>query len=372
MEDHVRSRMRTLSFAIVALAVVLCAPVARGVPIDALTRMEGYGATELSGIGLVVGLNGTGDGNEHLPLARKLAAYMSERGTHVGLPEELADGNSVAIVHVSLDVPEEGAKRGDTFDVRISTMHSAGSLAGGRLISTPLSGPLPGQGVYAFASGDVEVSETSPTSGRVVQGGYISESINMGSIVSPDGSFVLNLRPQYAGMANAEQIAEMINQDRASLVGEAATPPASVIDARSVRVEIPDAEMKEPTNFIAHVQSIELDQTLLNNTPRIRINKDNGTIAVSGTVTIEPTVLSHKGMTITITEPPPEPGTPENPRVEQRDWAKLSTGDDESAEARLEDLVRALEKLDVPAEERVDIVITLHNGGFIHGTLEVE
>lgn len=357
-------------FTLASVALALCATPARALSVQDIAQLRGYGESEIWGLGLVTGLNGTGDGNDALPLARQIAAFMHEGGNPVPLLEELADGANVATVQVLATIPKEGAKMGDKIDVRVMAFHKAESLAGGTLFITPLRGPLRGQGVYAFASGLVEADPATPTSGRIVLGAQMSTDIDM-DVIQPDGSITLQLHPRYAGWPNAKTLANLVNQDLEGLSASAGLV-AQALDGKSVRVVIPPAELADPANFLGRILSMRLDESLLENPARIIVNQATGMIAISGDVTISPTVLAHRDLVITIIEPPPPPGTPERPRVTTQEWAALSTGDNERARARLADLVAALEQLDVPPTERVDIIVRLARAGLIHGELIVE
>ena len=110
---------------------------------------------------------------------------------------ELAKRRAAALVIVTCDIPAGGGRTGDVFDVRVSVMHTATDIAGGTLLVAPLRGPLPGQGVYAFARGEVTVENRAmPTIGIVRQGAQLVRDL----AVTIDGSsFNLVLQPAYAG-----------------------------------------------------------------------------------------------------------------------------------------------------------------------------
>ena len=90
---------------------------------------------------------------------------------------------------------------------------------------------------------------------------------------------------------------------------------------------------------------------------------------VTGDVEISPVVISHKGLTITTTSPPPVP-TPRNPVTNISETVALHTGNEGGA--RLQDLVNALEQLKVPVEDRITIVKELYQSGKLHAKLVEE
>ena len=69
------------AWALAVVACVLAAP-AHGVQIQDLVRLKGTETSTLNGMGLVVGLNGTGDGDKSLPTIRKLANMMTVLEAH--------------------------------------------------------------------------------------------------------------------------------------------------------------------------------------------------------------------------------------------------------------------------------------------------
>ncbi len=344
-----------------------------GVEVQDLVRLEGYGGSELWGIGLVVGLAGTGDGGEILPVARPLARMLERGANPVPDLEELADSNSVALVSVTVALPEMGVKKGDRIDAQVQTLMGASSLEGGRLFITMLTGPLPGQGVYAMASGVVDLQGTTATSGVVPLGARMIEDVDK-PVVSPDGTVVLNVLPRYASWAIADRIASNINQDVNGLAfeGEEIEPVARVRDERTVVVDIPDADLSRPSGFLSSMLTIVLDESLLDLPARVVINEREGSIVLTGDVTISPTVVSHRDLVVT-TVTPEIPADELPPRIEDESSEVVATdAADDRGLAKAEDLLKALRKLDVPVGEQITIIKQLHRAGHLHGELIFE
>src|SRR5215468_249871 len=138
---------------------------AASVSVQSLVRIANQGKTPLRGLGIVLGLNGTGDQGKDLVLARPLAQVYANNGNPIPDLKDLANAKSAALVFLHCELPETGARKDDTFDVFVTASHSASSLAGGRLMLAPLMGPLPGQelpppqgwGAVAFAEGPVTI-----------------------------------------------------------------------------------------------------------------------------------------------------------------------------------------------------------------------
>src|SRR5688500_10437785 len=145
---------RASSIVLLALSTLLAAHRAHAVKVGDITRLSGQQSNILTGMGLVVGLPGTGDGGDYLPAIRPLAAMLSKLNNNADA-RELTDVANVALVTVSAVVPPRGVARGDTIDVYVTSVGPATSLKGGRLFVPPMVGPTGGEQIYAFAQGNV-------------------------------------------------------------------------------------------------------------------------------------------------------------------------------------------------------------------------
>lgn len=353
--------------AIVALVVPTMPAAALGV--KEMARLGGEGESTIWGLGFVTGLAGTGDSGDVLPMARQLAALLEKGGNPVPELAELSKTKNTAMVMVKCTIPKEGARRGDTLDVFVQAYHNASSLKGGQLFITPLQGPLPGQGVYAFADGPLVFEDESLTAARVRGGARISHDIAM-NVVAPDGSITLVINPEYAGWSTSRLLAGAINSDREGLE-ESAVTIARALDERTVHVRIPDPELVNPANFIASVMEIQLDPSLLSLPARVVVNERRGTIVMTADVQISPSVISHNDLVIT-TLTPSRPPTPENPQIDRTRWTSMSTLTSERNQTRLKDLLEALKRLDVPVRDQIAILTKLHRAGSLHAELIVE
>ena len=133
------------------------APAAR-LTLKSICRIKGQEENTIQGLGVIVGLKGTGDSSSYLPTIRSVAKIMSIMGNSpaANAMAELKDTKNVALVLVTATIPAAGARQGDKIDCVVSSIGSAKSLAGGRLFLTPLIGPDPKHPrVYAFAEGAV-------------------------------------------------------------------------------------------------------------------------------------------------------------------------------------------------------------------------
>ena len=105
-----------------------------------LVEFDGVRANDLVGYGLVVGLNGTGDGLRNAPFTEEMMSNLLER-LGVNVSGEQYRPKNVAAVFVTARLPPF-ARAGGQIDVTVSAMGDASSLLGGTLIMTPLQGPV--------------------------------------------------------------------------------------------------------------------------------------------------------------------------------------------------------------------------------------
>ncbi|MFZ4574378.1 MAG: flagellar basal body P-ring protein FlgI [Phycisphaerales bacterium] len=353
--------MRTL----VAAAWMFVGSVAQATTVKELVRIEGQGESVLRGVGLVVGLSGTGDSGKELAMARPLAMLLENNGNAVSALNELKNSKACALVSVTCRVPAAGALADDQLDVQVSVLNSATSLAGGQLYLAPLRGPFRTSEVYAIAEGLIEIQDrATPTTARVRGGAKMIEDIKM-AIVGPEFNLIIDA--PYSGWASASQIASAINA-KAQPQGPAV---ATAVDARTIKVVIPESERADKAGFLADVLSADVNNALLDLPAQVIMNPRSGAIIITGDVTISPVAITHKNLTITTVTPPPVP-TAQNPVLKQRDWTEIKLNARPTESARLADLVAAFEQLDIPVDEQINIIQMLHKGGQLKAKLVMD
>ncbi len=279
--------------------------------VDAATRIKDIvtmhtdNEVDLIGYGLIIGLDGTGDGKGAPFTMQSLANMMERMGITVN-SEQLKIKN-VAAVMVTGRLSSHH-QIGDRIDVTVSSVGDASSLQGGTLLMTPLS-TLSGD-VYATAQGpvsiggfNVQVDEGNKiinnytVAGRVPGGGQVTHRLD-GPLENSD--ILMTLRsPDYF---TAFQIVKRIN----TKYGRTAYSE----DAATIRVVVPDS-LSFPNlkaEFIADIGrlTVSTDQVA-----RIVINERTGTIVAGEHVTIAPVAIAHGNITVNIKSHPvisqPEP-----------------------------------------------------------------
>lgn len=254
---------------------------------------------DLIGYGLVIGLDGTGDGNGTQFTNQSMVNMMERMG--VTVDQSKLKVKNVAAVLVTARLSSQQIN-GSYFDVTVSSIGDASSLQGGTLILTPLAGP--GGDVHATAQGPVSIGgfnvqvddnnkivNNYTLVGRVPGGGKVTVPIS--PTIGADKELFLSLHDP--DMTTSHRIAEAIN----IRYGLTAYP----IDGGTVRIVVPDS-LAMPTlraEFIADIGHI----TVVPDAPaRVVINEKTGTIVAGEHVTIAPVAVAHGTITVNISSQP--------------------------------------------------------------------
>lgn len=358
---------RNLAFFMIATAALLArsAGTAQATSIDDLVRIRGMERNPLIGMGIVVGLDGTGDSSKASAAAlRPFGELMKSLANPVGDIRELAEADAYAIVAVTMTVGEAGGHVGDRFDVRVNKLFNAESLEGGYLLPCLLR--LPGRDdpeatIYAQATGVLVGEPDDPASAAIPGGAELIADLRNQPVVNDRGYLWLSIDAPYATWATAATIAETINDPDGFGPHEQVGSIARAVDAKTVRVRVPEPDRGDPANFIAWLTSLQIDPSLLDLPARVVIDRKRGVIVVTGNVAIDPVAISHRNLVIS---------TLEVGAVEGPTWMDLDTGDAGARRsARLGDLVSALERMRVPVEDRISIIEELHRAGALHAEI---
>ncbi len=282
---------------IIFLILLNTAEVGQCERIKDIVDIHGVRSNPLSGIGLVIGLAGTGDST--LPSQQMLTNILRDSGLVLS-PEDLTGGN-IAIVMVTAELGPF-AREGSRIDVDVSSIGDAKSLQGGMLLPTPLRG-LDGQ-VYAVAHGGVfiggwsasgnqaSITKNHQTVGRIPDGATVEKS-ELSTFVeyAADQRFVtLNLRNN--DFSTAERISKAINQNHPD--------SAIVVDAGTIHVKVPSQISQ--TGVVGFIVDITQLQVSVDVPAVVVINERTGTIVVGENVGISTVAISQGSLVVKIRE----------------------------------------------------------------------
>jgi flagellar P-ring protein precursor FlgI len=343
--------------AFASLAATAWPTVSQGaVRLKDIARVKGQESNSLQGLGLVVGLKGTGDGGKYLPTIRSLATVMQYmRSPVLGGAAELKDASNVAIVMVTATVPPGGGRQGDQLDCQVSSIGAAKSLAGGRLFLAALQGPNIDQAqVFAFAEGLVHLDDpTTPTVGRIHNGCRLEEDFFNPFVENNQLTLVLDRN--HADFEVAQEAAEVINSQLSIQSGEAT--PAKALNSQNIVVNVPTQYRDDYVLFVSQIMSLSMPEPAVE--ARVVINERAGSIVIGSDVEIGAVVVSHKNIVIETENPlPTDRFVPLDPSGTQT--------------AKLRSLVSALQAVKVPNADIIEIIKGLERNGKLHGRLIIE
>lgn len=353
------------TLALLLAALTFTASAAADVTVKELTRIKGQGESVLQGIGIVMGLPGTGDSGKEAAIARPLAKILENNYNAPEALRELAGIKTCALVMVTCRTPGISARADDKFDVTLSCLGTASSLKGGTLYITPLTDPRPGGKIYAMAEGKIEIEDAgTPTVGKVLLGGQIIEDLPNTEIQS---NFDLIIEPKAAGWSTARILAAVINEN-AQPQGPAV---AFVTDERTIHIEIPEHERSAKAAFLDRALSAPVPVSLLDLPAMVLCNARTGVIVVTGDVEISGGIISHKDLVITTTTPPPQP-TIVDPLIERTRYTALDTQNRPKERAKLSDLLAAFKQLDIPPAQQIEVLQLLNKTGRLHARFQLD
>lgn len=349
--------MKSLTHSLVLVALLCLPQLARAeITLSDVCRIKGQEENTLHGMGLVVGLKGTGDGDSKTTL-RALARYMELMGHRVGndpkgqtMLDELKGVKNVALVFLTVTIPASGAQQGDLLDCKVSAM-SAKSLEGGYLMLTELHGPVPGdKTVYGIAKGQVSLDDIiKPQTGTITNGCQLEQKFQ--NEFAKDGKLLLVMNKDHATFQMTQLVAERINGERDSLYS------AQAIDQVRVSVTIPTIYADNPTFFASILMGTKISRPQTDT--KVIINERKQAVIVGADVEIQPVAVMHKNRLIQVG------GEQVNQFVEVNPGA-------ETQKPKLAALVDALNTLKVPAEDVIDIIKMLKHKRALYGELIIE
>ncbi len=297
MPEKIRINRWILMVALFVLSlIVLHVPVRvyGSTRIKDVTSVAGMNDKQLIGYGLIVGLNGTGDGSKSSFTVNSIVSMLEKLGITVSSGEVKV--KNVAAVVVTAELPPF-TPVGTKMDVTVSSLGDASSLEGGQLLLTPLRG-LDGA-TYAVAQGPVSIGgfnidagagnvfrRNHSTVGRV-PGGAITSKQPEGEVAAND-RFVLTLdEPDFQSTTNIANEINMLYRMKL----------ASALNSRAIEVKVHPSYLANPVAFIADIGNREVT---LDNRARVVINERTGTVVIGGEVTLEEVAIAHGNLQVEI------------------------------------------------------------------------
>lgn len=363
--------MRTVFLVLAALASFAAVP-AHAERMRDLGTFDGVRPNQLTGYGIVVGLDGTGDDNFEY-VTEAMRGVSGRLG--LTLPPGVSPGlRNAAAVIITAELPAF-SKPGQTIDVTVSTIGRARSLRGGSLVLAPLYG-ADGQ-VYGMAQGNLavgglgisgrdgsQVSVNVPTVGRIADGATVEMAVDTGF----DSASELRFNLHNADFQTATRARDAINRQFPG--------SARIQDGVTLAIAMP-MDSNARAGMIAAIEMIEVDPA---ETPaRVIVNARTGTVVINSAVRLSPAAISHGRLVVRIDEAPrvvqPAPFSDGVTAVEPASDLYFEQEDSRIAMvdggANLSEVVDALNMLGVAAGDLVVILEALKQAGALQAEMVI-
>lgn len=363
-----------MRFRFLLLLCFLLAGSAQAERLKDLASIAGVRENQLSGYGLVVGLDGTGDQTTQTPFTvQSIMSMLQQKGITMPPGTQLQLKN-VAAVMVTASLPAF-AQPGQTIDITVSSMGNAKSLRGGTLLMTPLQG-ADGQ-VYAMAQGNLVVGGAGASGGgssvtvnhlsvgKVTGGATVERAVP--STLGADNQIRLELKE--ADFSNAARVTEAINDKFGPGV-------ATALDGRVIRVRTPSSS-DQRVAFLGMLESVDVKAGPV--AAKVIMNARTGSVVMNQAVTLDPCAISHGNLSITVTsntnvsQPSSFSGgttaVTQNTQIEvKKDPGKVLNV---PGGASLADVVKALNAIGATPQDLLAILQALKAAGALHADLEI-
>ncbi len=358
-----------------ALGLAMIAPAsAAPVRLKDLVEFDGVRSNDLVGYGLVVGLNGTGDGLRNSPFTEEIMTNVLER-LGVNVTGEQFRPRNVAAVLVTAKLPPF-ARAGTPIDVTVSAIGDASSLLGGTLVMTPLNAA--DGSIYAVAQGTIiaggataqgaaaEVTQGVPTSGAIPSGATVEREVAFDFA----GLTSLRLALRTPDFTTAARIESAVN-------ASFGRPVAVMLDAGTVRVDISATGQRSPAHALGVIENVLVEPE---RRARVVVDQRSGTIVMGEDVRISRVAVSQGNLTLRIEEVPvavqPNPFSEGETIVVPRSRAGIEEEPGIGlAEIRsgssLSEVVAGLNALGVSPRDMIDILKTIKASGALHAEFVV-
>lgn len=376
--------MRTLLLSLLAAAACAAEPAASGVRLKDLCEIDGVRANQLNGVGVVVGLPGTGDKSQ---ATVRLLKQMLDKKKLSFSETDLASKN-VAMVAITADFPPF-ARPGDRLaTTQVSCIGDASSLKGGILLQTSLEGA---DGIiYAVGQGPVSIGGYGNAGPAGAGGGanHVNlETVGMltqGALVERPfpGEFLvdnrLRLKLRQPDFSTASRVVKALGEQFPGF-------SVSALDAELVVLGFPavaEGGRPDPTAVVQTIDRLQQLRVDPDVRARVVINSRTGTVVAGHQVRISPVAVSHGGLSLRV-----QPKAQVKDGQQQLVWKDPTTNLTSAKPpagtrppivpgtmsvlegATVEDIANGLNALGARPRDLVAIFQAIHSAGALHAEL---
>jgi len=365
--------MKKIHYLFIPILLLMLASMSGAARIKDIASIKGVRSNQLIGYGLVIGLNGSGDGSKALFTTQSIVTMLENMGMTIDAKTIRVE--NVAAVMVTAELPPY-ASMGNRIDVIVSSLGDASNLQGGTLLLTPLKavngvvyavaqGPVSTGGFQAKGAG-AGVQKNFPTVGRVPQGAMIEREIETDFVAN--GQFSLNLLvPDFT---TASRVSQTIN---AAFL----EPIAFTKNPGTINIRVPESYEQRIVELITQVEGLSVTP---DNAAKVVINERTGTVVMGENVRISTIAIAHGNLSIQIKEsadvsqPLPfsrsgrtvvTPDTSVNVEEENSRLHIIESG------VSLGEVVRALNALGITPRDLISILQAIDAAGALSAKLEI-
>jgi flagellar P-ring protein precursor FlgI len=365
--------LRSCSLIALCAALVL-APAAQAERLKDLASIAGVRQNQLSGYGIVVGLDGTGDQTTQTPFTvQSIVSMLQQKGVNLPAGTTLQLKNVAAVI-VTASLPAF-AQPGQAIDITVSSIGNAKSLRGGTLVMTPLQGA--DQQVYAMAQGNVLVGGVGAAAGGAqVQVNHLSVGkISGGATVeravanSLGADNQVRLELNQTDFLTASRVVEAINNHFGPDI-------ATALDGRVIRVRSPSSS-DQRVAFLGILEGLEVSPATA--AAKVIMNARTGSVVMNQAVTLETCAISHGNLSVTISAEPqvsqPGPLSGGQTVVTQATQIEIKKEPGKvvmvKGGASLAEVVKAMNAIGASPQDLLSILQALKAAGSLRAELEI-
>ena len=330
-----------------------------------IAKLQGVRNNQLTGMGIIVGLNGTGDSSR---ANTQMVINMLAKWGIMVTPADLKIKN-VAAVMITATLPPY-LHIGETFDVQVASLGDAKSLQGGTLLQAPLNGS-DGK-VYAMAQGPVYIGSPSPagTGAKQRNSGTVG-IVSQGGIVERDAPMQFDLSGKLRwslynpDFTTASRLAQSINENIAPGVAKA-------VDMGSVEVMVPREKSSDPIGFISEIENLSITPDGI---AKVIVNERDGSVVIGDKVKMAPVAVTCRNISVKINPPANNGsandgnGTGNDPLAAYGNSGRVLVLPDGTT---IGSIVRALNAVGTTPQDIIAVIVAIKEAGALYGTLEFQ
>lgn len=259
-----------------------------------IAHFRGVRSNQLFGVGIVVGLAGTGD-SKSTPVATNMITNALKNSGYSLPPNSFAPKN-VAFVSVTAELPPF-VSPGVTIDVNVQSAGDAKSLQGGTLLRVPLytadnnqSAAVVAQGTISFggfaaSSGGSSASKNSTMMGRIPGGGIVERTIPTQFLFNGNRLF---LDLDKGDITTVQRTLKVLQKKFKNF-------EIQPVDGGTLQITLPSG-----MSPIQAMSEIEMTYVPIDIPAQIIINENTGTIVMGGDIKLGPAIVAHGGLQVVV------------------------------------------------------------------------